>query len=390
MGEPVIVEALRTPIGRSGGALREWRPDALLAWALDGLLARIGLAPERIDDLIIGCVTQFGEQSGNVARLGGLLAGVPASVPAVTVNRACGSSQQAIHQAAQMVAAGDAEYVVAGGVESMSRVPMFSDADGRGSVEARLAGLNPQLAEKYEMIGQGESAERLAERVGLSRAELDRYGWESHRRAAHAAEQGWLDHELIAVMGVDAGGQPIRLTRDEGVRPNVDLAKMASLKPAFRSGGVVTAATSSQISDGAALVLVADRERAVADGFRPRARFRARVVMGGDPTLQLAEVVPATTRALKMAGLAPGDLDWVEVNEAFAPVPLFWLAELGVDPARVNPVGGAIAHGHPLGATGAVLMAKLLHGLERTGGRFGLQVMCVARGMATATIIERL
>jgi acetyl-CoA C-acetyltransferase len=244
------------------------------------------------------------------------------------------------------------------------------------------------------MIGQGESAERLAERAGagagLSRAELDRYGWESHRRAAHAAEQGWLDRELIAVTGIDASGQPIRLTRDEGVRPNASLAKMAALKPAFRADGVVTAATSSQISDGAALVLVADRERAVADGFRPRARFRARVVMGGDPTLQLAEVVPATVKALEVAGLTLGDLDWVEINEAFAPVPLFWLAELGVDPARVNPVGGAIAHGHPLGATGAVLMAKLLHGLERTGGRFGLQVMCVARGMATATIIERL
>ena len=390
MPEPVIVEAIRTPFGRRGGALREFRPDSLLAHALIEVCRRSALPAENLDDVIAGCVTQAGEQAANVGRLAVLLAGFPVSVPGVTVNRMCGSSQQAVQFAAQAVAAGDAAYIIGAGVESMSRVPMFLDLTLGGEYRGFEA-LNPALFEHHELLHQVESAERIAERWQLSRQELDRYARESHRRA-QAAAAAQRNREIVATAGVDAEGGPATLARDEGVRPTWDEAKTAALKPVLRppGQGVVTAANSSQISDGAAAVLVADRARAAADGLTPKAKFRARVAIGSDPVLQLDGVIAATRRALQRAGLALRDIDWIEINEAFAAVVLAWARELDPDMDKVNPWGGAIAHGHPLGATGAGLMAKMLAGLEATGGQFGLQTMCIGHGMATATIIERL
>jgi acetyl-CoA acetyltransferase family protein len=385
MSEPVILEAVRTPFGRRGGAFRDMPPDRLLPHVLRGLVERAGLPPDLIEDVITGCVTQAGEQGGNIGRLAVLLARFPVTVPAVTLDRLCGSGQQAVHFAAQAVAAGDAEYVIGAGVESMTRVPMFSDIGGG------FEKLDPELKDCCELIHQGESAERIAARWGISRAEADDFGAESHRRA-QAAHQQDKNREIIATPGLDGDGRPLTLSRDEGVRAVIDRVKMASLPAAFRSDGTgrVTAGNASQISDGAAAVLIGDRERAKADGLRPRARYLARVVVGDDPTIQLMGVVPATRKALKRAGLKIQDLDWIEINEAFAVVVLAWAREFKPDMAKVNPWGGAIAHGHPLGATGAALQAKMLTGLESTGGSLGLQVMCIGHGMSTATILERI
>lgn len=385
MGEPVILEAVRTPFGRREGALRETRPDELLAAALGGLVERAGLDPGSVEDVICGCVTQAGEQGANVGRLGVLLAGFPVEVPAVTLNRMCGSSQQAVHFAAQAIAAGDAGYAIGCGVESMTRVPMFSDIGGG------FERLNPRLLRERELIHQGESAERIAERWKISREDADSLSAESHRRAAEAAREG-RNAEILPLTGLDPEGRPYEMRRDEGIREAVDPEKMGALKTVFRpeGEGIVTAGNSSQISDGAAAVLVGDRERAEAEGLRPRARFLARVAVGDDPTMQLTGIIPATRLALKRAGISIRDLDWIEVNEAFATVVLAWAAELEPDMEKVNPWGGAIAHGHPLGATGAGLMAKMVAGLEATDGQLGLQVMCIGHGMATATVIERL
>ncbi len=389
MGEPVILDAVRTPIGRRGGALREVRPTRLYAHVLNALIARTGLEPSQVDDVVTGCVTQAGEQGANVGRQGVLLSDLPMTVPSTTLSRMCGSSQQAVHFAAQAVAAGDAQYVVAGGVESMTRAPMFSDLGGG------FERLDPDLLSKYELIHQGESAERIAALYSLDRQALDDFSRESHRRATVADQEGRFRDQLAPVQGADAEGRPFLLTRDEGVRADTSPEAMAALRTVFRAQGVVTAGNSSQISDGAAAVLVADREIAQGDGFRPRARFRARVAVGDDPTLQLLGVIPATRKALARAGLSLADIDVVEINEAFAAVVLAWRQEL--IPAgsaslfeRVNPNGGAIAHGHPLGATGAALLAKLLGELERRDAQFGLQVMCIGHGMATATVIERI
>jgi len=382
--EPVIIDAVRTPVGRNRGALRNIRPDELYAGLIGEILKRTGIGGEMIDDVITGSVTQYGEQGANISRLAVLLSPLPPSVPAVTLNRMCGSSQQAVHFAAQSIAAGDAGYVLAGGVESMTRVPMFSDIKGG------LENLNPDIGGKYELIHQGESAERIAEKYGLTREELDRFSFESHSKAARAIRSGFFKDQIMPVAGADAEGKPFILDYDEGVRLKPDLERMSSLAPAFRAGGVITAANSSQISDGAALLLIADRERAEADGLRPRAKIRARAVLGGDPTMQLIEVIPATAKVLSKAGLSLADMGVIEINEAFASVVLAWSRELKPDMEKVNPNGGAIAHGHPLGATGAVLMTKLLYELERMDGQFGLQVMCIGHGMATATIIERL
>lgn len=384
MNEPVIIDAIRTPVGRNRGALRDTRPDELCAGLIGEMLKRTGIDGDKIADVITGCVTQYGEQGANIGRLAVLLSPLPSSVPAVTLNRMCGSSQQAVHFAAQSIAAGDARYVLAGGVESMTRVPMFSDIKGD------LGNLNPSIGNKYELIHQGESAERIAEKYGLTREELDRLAFESHVKAARAMKSGFSRDQIMPVGGADAEGRPFILNYDEGVRINPDLERMSSLSPVFREGGVITAANSSQISDGAALLLLADRKRAEADGFRPRAKIRARAVLGGDPTMQLLEVIPATREVLSRAGLSLTDMDVIEINEAFASVVLAWAKELKPDMEKVNPNGGAIAHGHPLGATGAVLMTKLLYELERANGQFGLQVMCIGHGMATATVIERL
>lgn len=390
MPEAVILEAVRTPFGRRGGALREQRPDSLLARTLDGLLQRAGIDPRKIEDVIGGTVTLAGEQGANPARLAVLLSRLPQYVPGVSLNRMCGSSQQAVHFAAQAIAAGDIQYAIGCGVESMSRVPMFLDIN-LGRDASAYETLNPALFKRYELIHQGESAERIAEQWGLSRQDVDDYAKQSHRKAAQAQKAG-LNLELLSVPGVGPEGQAITLDRDEGVRAQVDETKMASLKPAFRpeGQGVVTAANSSQISDGASAILVGNREAAIADGFKPRARFRARVAIASDPVMQLTGVIPATRKALDKAGLDIRDIDWIEINEAFATVVLSWARDVGADLEKVNPWGGAIAHGHPLGATGAGLMAKMLAGLEATGGTLGLQVMCIGHGQATATIIERL
>lgn len=385
MAEPVIVAAVRTPFGRRGGALRNIRPDRLLAHALTGAVSRAGVDPARLDDVVCGTVTQAGEQGANVGRLGVLLAGFPVAVPAVSLNRMCGSSQQAVHFAAQSIAAGDAHYAIGCGVESMTRVRMFSDIDPDGR-HGGFGGLDPDLFALHELIHQGESAERMAATWNLSRHALDEYSIESHRRAwASPAER-----EILPTPGVSERDAAMLLRRDEGVRDRVDPAKVAALPPVFREQGVITAGNSSQISDGASAVLVGDREAVRADGLRPRARFLARVVVGSDPTLQLDGVIPATRLALERARVSIGSLDWIEVNEAFACVPLAWAQEFKPDPAKLNPWGGAVAHGHPLGATGAGLMAKMLAGLEATGGTLGLQTMCIGHGMATATIIERI
>lgn len=384
MNEAVIVEAVRTPFGRRGGRWADRRPDDLLADAIQGLLGRAGLPPGQVEDVLAGCVSQAGEQGANIGRLAALLAGLPETVPGLSLNRMCGSSQQAVHVGAQAIAAGDMRYVVAGGVESMSRVPMFLDVTlGQGEFRG-FDSLNPGLLQRYPLVHQIESAERIAEQWGLTRAEMDAWSVQSHARAWAAASAG-RHSELLA----GPAGLPVR---DEGIRERADPAKMATLAPALRPPGQgnVTAAQASQLADGAAAVLLADRQAALADGLRPQARFRARVAVGSDPVLQLTGVIPATEQALARAGLRLQDMDWIEINEAFASVVLAWQRSLDADPARVNPWGGAIAHGHPLGATGAGLMAKMLAGLRATGGQFGLQVMCIGHGMATATVIERL
>ncbi|RZU38693.1 acetyl-CoA acyltransferase [Fluviicoccus keumensis] len=387
MKEAVIIDAVRTPIGRGHaekGSLRGWHPVNLYAHAINALLARTGLAPAKVESLITGCVTARGEQGNNVSRLAGLLSNLPPSTDAFTVVRACGSSQEAVHLAALKVMAGDAEYVIAGGVESMGRVPMFSDIGSPDNV-------NPDLKLKYEIIHQGESAERLCEIHGLIQDDLDGFAAESHRRAWAAQQAGFFRSQIAPLTGLDAAGQPVTVATDEGIRQSVDAAKMAALPRPFRPGsGLISAGNASQIADGAGVMLVADRMAAERDGFRPRARILARVCAAGDPTLALMEVIPATERAVKKAGLLLADIDLFEINEAFAPVPLIWMKALGIPAEKVNVNGGAIAHGHPLGATGAILMGKLLAEMERRGARYGLQTMCIAQGMATATVIERL
>ncbi len=384
MYEPVIVDAVRTPFGKNNGYYRHTRSDALLAHALGGLAGRTGIDPARVDDVQVGCVFQCGEQGANVARLASLLAGWPPEVPAVSLNRWCGSGQQALHFAAQTVAAGDAQFVVAAGVEHLSHVPMFSDVGG-------LERLNPALAERYELVHQGESGERIAQQFGLSRQMLDNYGMESQRRAAAAAAAHW-HRELIETPALDSAGAACLPQRDEGIRTTVDAAKVASLPLAYRPAGqgVLTAANSSQLADAAAAVLVADRQAALAAGLRPKARFRARVAVGSDPTMGLLGVIPATQRALARAGVTIDQLDWIEVNEAFSSVVLAWAQATGADLSRVNPWGGAIAHGHPLGATGPGLLAKLLSGLEHVQGTLGLLAICIGHGQGTATVVERL
>ncbi len=389
MAEAVILEAVRTPFGRRGGALREQRPDSLLAHAINGLLARSGVNPEKIEDVVDGTVTLAGEQGANPGRLGVLLSKLPVKVPGVSLNRMCGSSQQAVHFAAQAVAAGDMNYVIGSGVESMTRAPMFLDIN-LGNDISGFEALNPELFKRHDLIHQGESAERIAEKWKLTRDDLDSFAKESHRRAAQAQAKN-LNREILPTPAISAEAKPMTLDKDEGVRAVIDDAKMKSLKPAFRpeGKGVITAANSSQISDGASAILVANAQVAKADGFKPRARFRARVAIGSDPMMQLTGVIPATEIALKRAGLSIRDLDWIEINEAFAAMVLSWARDLNPDMSKVNPWGGAIAHGHPLGATGAGLMAKMLAGLEATNGTLGLQVMCIGHGQATATVIER-
>lgn len=373
MRDVFLLDAVRTPIGRgkADGALHDVHPVNLLAGTLEALLQRAGVAKPEVEDVIAGCVTPVAEQGTNIARLAALQAGFPISVPGVQLNRFCGSGQQAVHFAAQAIAAGDMDLVVACGVESMSRVPIGSD----GNITPGFRATFP-----YDIVHQGQSAEMLVEKWKLSRAEMDEYAALSHRRAAEAARNGWTARELFEVN---------HRTADEGIRANPNVEKMAQLPAAFRAGGSVTAGNSSQISDGAAAILLASADKARELGVRPRARIVTRVAVGTDPVLMLTGPIDATQAALRKAGLSVADIDVFEINEAFASVVLAWARELRPNMARVNIQGGAIAHGHPLGATGAVLMTKLLHILERTGGRYGLQSMCIGFGMGTATIVER-
>jgi acetyl-CoA acyltransferase len=375
-----LITALRTPIGvgKPGGALSPVPPLDLMAQALCEVPRRAGVAPSAIEDVVLGCVSPVGEQGANIARLAALKAGFPVEVPGVTLNRMCGSSQQAIHFAAQAIAAGDMDLVIAGGVESMSRVPIGSDWPQAWPADF-----------PYALVHQGQSAERVASKWGLGREALDDFSYQSHVRAAEATREGRFTREIMPVT-VGADDEIKLIVADEGIRMSLDRARMGSLKPAFQPGGVITAANSSQISDGAAAVLLGSEDALRAHGLKPRARILARVVVGSDPVLMLTGPIPATQQALKRAGLSIADIDVIEINEAFAPVVLAWQKETGADLGRVNPNGGAIALGHPLGASGARLMTTLLHELERREARYGLQTMCIGHGMATATIIERL
>jgi acetyl-CoA acetyltransferase family protein len=385
--EPVVVESVRTPVGRRGGGYAGLHAVDLGAAALRALVERAGADPGAVEDVIMGCVSQIGEQSVNVARSCWLAAGLPEEVPAVTVDRQCGSSQQAVQFAAQGIAAGGYELVVAGGVEHMTRVPMGSTMAGPG------VPFGPTMQARYQgrLVPQGISAELIAEKWGLGREEQDAFALRSHQRAAAAQDAGRFDAQLVPVEAPAADGTgTVAVRADEGVRRDTSMEKLAALKPAFREDGQVTAGNSSQISDGAAALLLASRRAAERLGLRPRARLVSFAVAGVDPVLMLTGVIPATERALLRAGLGLDDLDVVEINEAFASVVLAWGREVEPDWERVNPNGGAIALGHPLGASGARIMTDLLAELERRGGRFGLQVMCEGGGMANATVVERL
>ncbi len=374
--EPVIIDAVRTPIGKRDGAFKEIRPDDLAGFALKELLTRTQIDPSLIEDLVVGCVTQRGEQGGNISRLIGLTAGLPVTVAGTSVNRLCGSGQQAVNFAAQEVLASVADVVVAGGVESMTREPMGSDFDKP---------LNPKLAEAYEIVWQGESAERIADQWKISRKELDEFSLASHMKLAKAQDEKRFDSQIVPVQvnGTTA-------TLDEGVRRTSTLEKMGTLIPSFRPDGRVTAGNSSQISDGAAMLLITTREKAKALKMKPRARFVSWAVSGVDPTIMLTGPIPATQKVLSKSGLSMSDIDLFEVNEAFASVPIAWGRELDVNWERVNVNGGAIAHGHPLGATGAILFTKSINELERIDGQYALITMCIGFGQGIATIIERL
>ena len=385
----VIVDAVRTPLGRRNGALRDWHPVDLTAHVLRSLIERNGLDPALVDDVIAGCVSQTGEQGLNVARNAALAAGFPESVPGTTVDRQCGSGQQALHFAAQGVMAGAYDVVIAAGVESMTRVPMGSSIlNGPGKP------FGPLMTQRYlpggGLVPQGLAAERVAERWSLSREALDAYSFESHRRAARATDEGRFAGEIVPVT-VDTSTRKRQFQVDEGIRRDTSLEALAALKPAFLTeGGTVTAGNASQLSDGAAAVLVMSEERAVALGLAPRARFVSFAVCGADPLDMLTATIPATTVVLGKAGLTLDLVDVVEINEAFASVVLAWAAEHHPDMERVNVNGGAIAIGHPLGCSGVRLTATLLNELERSGGRYGLQTMCEGGGTANALILERL
>jgi acetyl-CoA acyltransferase len=397
MRSAVIVDAVRTASGKGkpGGALSGTHPVELLAAVLTALVERTGLDPARIDDVITGCVAQVGEQSLNIGRQGVLAAGWPVSVPATSIDRQCGSSQQAAHFAAQGVIAGGYDIAVACGAESMSRIPMGTAGIGQDP-------FGPSVAARYPdgLVGQGISAELIAAKWGLTRDELDEFSVRSHQLAADATESGLFADEIIPVTVTAADGSRRAHTVDETIRASTNAAGLAKLSPSFanaemgkRFGQIdwqITPGNSSPLTDGASAMLIVEESVAAALGLRARARFHTFALAGDDPVLMLTAPIPATARVLAKAGLSIDDIDVFEVNEAFAPVPLAWLRETGADPARLNPRGGAIALGHPLGASGTRLMTTMVNHLEATGGRYGLQTMCEGGGMANATIIERL
>ncbi|PZH18842.1 acetyl-CoA C-acyltransferase [Streptomyces sp. NTH33] len=376
MRDAVIVDAVRTPIGKRNGALADIHPADLSATVLRALAERNDLEPSLVDDVIWGCVSQVSEQASNIGRNAVLTAGWPESVPATSVNRACGSSQQAVSFAAAGVIAGQYDFAVAGGVESMTRVPMGSAAQGAQTVPTAVL-------EHYGVDGfnQGIGAEMIAERWGLSRTTLDEYALRSHELAAAAVDAGAFASQLVPLGGLAA---------DEGIRRGGSLEKLATLATPFKSDGVISAGNASQISDGAGALLLTTSEIAQANGLTPIARIHTAVVAGDDPVIMLTAPIRATELALKKSGLALDEIGAFEVNEAFAPVPLAWLAETGAKEDRLNPLGGAIAVGHPLGGSGAILMTRLVHHMRDNGIRYGLQTMCEAGGLANATILELL
>lgn len=397
MVDAVIVDAVRSPLtkGKPGGALSGLHAVELLAQTIGRLLERVDIDPAEVDDVLTGCVSQVGEQAGNIGRMAWLAAGLPQHVPAVTVERKCGSSQQAAHFAAQGIMAGAYDIAVVAGVESMSRIPMGSSAIG-------MDPYGPSVASRYSpgLVPQGVSAELIAARWKLSREQQDTYACASHARAAARADSGGFAREIVPITVTDENGAERVVSTDETIRPTTTVDGLAQLKPAFEKPAFaerfpeiswsVTAGNSSQITDGASAMLVMSADRAERLGLRPRARFHSFAVVADDPVLMLTGPIPATKKLLAKTGLGIDDIDHYEINEAFAPVPLAWQAEFDADPAKLNPAGGAIALGHPLGASGARLMTTMLNALEDGGGRYGLQSMCEAGGMANATLIERL
>jgi acetyl-CoA acyltransferase len=386
--EAVIVEAVRSPLAKRNGKLKDWHPVDLLAEVLNETVARSGIDATKVDDVICGCVSQIGEQSLNIGRNAWLAAGLPEEVPATTVDRQCGSSQQAVHFAAQGVLAGAYDIAIACGVESMTRIPMGSSAQSQGFP------FSDRLMSRYEggLVPQGISAEIISERWNISREDVDKLGARSHELAGKATSEGAFKREIHPIK-VEAEGATELFETDEGIRtPNLE--KMAQLAPAFKADGVVTAGNSSQITDGAAALVIMSREKADELSLTPRARFTGFALAGTDPVTMLTGPIPSTQKVLAKTGLGINDIDFVEINEAFASVVLAWKKELGIDDAwfdeKVNPRGGAIALGHPLGASGARLMTTLLHVLEDQGARYGLQTMCEGGGLANATIIERI
>lgn len=387
--DAVIIDAIRTPVGKRGGQLKDWHPTDLLAQTLATLTARTSLSPERLSDVIAGCAIQSGQQAGNIARNALLGAGLPDSLPATTIDRQCGSGQQAVHFAAQAIRSGEYDFAIGAGVESMSRVdlgPLFDPTAPKGDWygERALARYDGNLP------AQGPSIELVIKKWGFTRDQLDDFAAGSHEKAQHATEAGYFAAQLVPVDIVLADGSTTRMIRDEGIRANIDRERMAALVPVFAEDGATTAANASQMSDGAAALLVAERSAAEAAGLRPRARIVSMAVAAADPVLQFTAVLPATRVALEHSGLALGDIDLVEVNEAFAPVPMLWQQEFGYPADQINVNGGSIAIGHPLGSTGARLLTQLLCELERRGARYGLLTICEGGGMANTTIIERL
>jgi acetyl-CoA acyltransferase len=382
MRETVIVEAVRTAVGKRNGGLSGMHAADLSAVVLNELLDRTGVGPEIIDDVIWGCVSQVGDQSSNIGRYAVLAAGWPESIPGTTVNRACGSSQQALDFAVQAVMSGQQDVVAAGGVEVMSRVPL-------GAARATGMPYGPKVLARYSdfSFNQGLSAEMIAKKWGFSRTQLDEYSVRSHELAAAAQDGGAFTNQIVPVF-TDDGTPSSVITADEGVRRGTTIEKLAGLKPAFAADGVIHAGNSSQISDGAAALLVTTAEMAVSLGLTPLVRYRAGAVTGADPVLMLTGPIPATEKVLTKADVTLSEVGVFEVNEAFAPVPLAWLAETGADPRRLNPLGGAIALGHPLGASGAVLMTRMAHHMRDNGIRYGLQTMCEGGGTANATLVE--
>ena len=380
MRDAVIIDAIRTPIGRRGGALKDVRPDDLAAHVLRSIVERNRLRPALVDDVVLGCVTQTDEQGFNIARIAALVAGFPETVPGTTVNRQCGSGQQAVNFAAQSVLAGANEIVIAGGVESMTRVPMGSDGGA----------LNDRLIERYEVVPQGIAADLLADKYGITREQMDEYSLWSHRKAVKAIDDGSFKNEIVPVPVVDEAGNKKLFDTDEHPRRNTSLEKLASLPPAFKPDGRVTAGNSSGINDGAAALLITTDAKADEMGWTPRGRIVAMTQVGVDPVVMLEGPIPASRKVLQKAGLELDDVDLWEINEAFASVPIATINTLGIDPARVNVNGGAIALGHPLGATGARLLTTVLNELEKRNARHGLSTLCIGFGQGIATIIERL